>query len=81
MSATEAVKRIGAELVDALNGGILAFGRLSAELTERVSSQLSAQQLAAWQSPSWYGPNQCLGEAVVHFALYAIALAILLRPS
>lgn len=74
ISATEVVERTRVALLDALDGRELAFSDLSATLTERVGRQLSAQQLAGWLSPSMYGPNHCLGEAIVHFALYVIAL-------
>lgn len=74
ISATEVVELTSVALLDALNGRVLTFRQLSTELTERVSHQLSSQQLASWQLPSWYAPNQSLGEALVHFALYPIAL-------
>ncbi len=74
VSASEIVELTGAELLDALDGRILTFRELSGELTGRVSHHLFPDQLVSWQSPSWYGPNHCLGEAIVHFALYAVAL-------
>jgi hypothetical protein len=74
ISATEIVERTAIELLEVLDGRILTFRQLSAELTERVARRLSPEQLAHWRSPSWYGPNQCLGEAIVHFTLYAISL-------
>lgn len=74
VSATEAVERIAAALLDALDGRVLTFRQLSTELAERMSNQLSPQQLDSWRSPSWYASNQSLGEAIVHFALYPVAL-------
>ncbi len=75
MSATEAVERTAAALCEVLDGRVLANKqRLDAELAERVAVRLPPQQLAAWQSPSWYGPNQRLGEAVVSFSLRPVSL-------
>ncbi len=74
LSATTVVEYTAAELLVALDGRVLTFRQLSTELTERVARRLVPRQLAGWQSPSWYGPNQCLGEAIVHFALSVVAL-------
>jgi hypothetical protein len=74
LSATELVERASAALLDVLDGRTLPFRQLSSALTEQLSRQLTAQQLAAWRSSSWYAPGQSLGEALVHFALYPVAL-------
>ena len=60
IGATEIVERTATELLEVLDGRILTFRQLSAELTERVARRLSREQLVYWRSPSWYGPNQCL---------------------
>ena len=39
-----------------------------------MGAQLAAGQAAAWQSPGGYAPDQTLGEALIHFALYLVAL-------
>src|SRR4051794_20772878 len=75
MSATEVIQRTATALHKALDGRVLASKRqLDVELANRVSQQLTSQQLAAWQSPSLYGPDQLLGEALVSFALRPLAL-------
>jgi hypothetical protein len=74
ISAVEAVEWVAAELLDILDGRALPFRQLSSEVTGRLERRLSAEQLAAWRLPSWYGPDQSLGEAIVHFALCPIAL-------
>lgn len=74
MSAAEAVKRTSGALFEALDGRAMPKKELALELADRVSRQLSSRQLSAWKSPSWYAPCQLLGEAVVRFCLYIIAL-------
>jgi hypothetical protein len=74
MTGVAVAERVALETLAVLDGRTLPFRQLSSELTGRVAFGLSPHQLEAWQSPSWYGPNQCLGEAIVHFALYVVAL-------
>jgi hypothetical protein len=68
------VEWTAAELMEVLDGRVLPFRQLSTELTERLEIRLSPEQLQGWRLPSWYGPGQALGEAIVHFALYVVAL-------
>lgn len=74
LGATEVLDLVGAELMDALDGRVLTFRELSSELTERVSRRLSPEQSRSWRLPSWYATDQSLGAAIVHFALYGVAL-------
>lgn len=74
ISGTEVVERTGVALLQALDGRMVTFRQLSGELAELVARALSSQQLAAWRSPGGYAPDQSLGEALVHFALYVVAL-------
>ena len=57
-----------------LDRRVLTFRRLSTELTEQLSGELSPQQRESWGSPGGYANGQSLGEALVHFALYPVAL-------
>jgi hypothetical protein len=75
MTATEVVERTAVALHDVLDHRVLANKqRLDNELACQVALQLTAGQLAAWQTPSPYGPNQSLGEALVSFALRPLSL-------
>ncbi|MHB0874905.1 MAG: winged helix DNA-binding domain-containing protein [Anaerolineae bacterium] len=74
ISGTDLAAATAAAVADALDGRVLPFRQLSSELTERLARHLPPEQLEAWRSPSWYGPNQSLGEALVHFALYVVSL-------
>ena len=74
VDGTEVVEWVSEDLLDVLDARVVPFRQLSAELTDRVTRRLSPSQLEGWKSASWYGPNNCLGEAVVHFALYVVAL-------
>ena len=78
ISATEAVERTAAALPKVLDGHALTKDQLGIEIAKRVAQQLTSQQLAGWQSPSWYAPDQRLGEAIVRFALSIVALQGLL---
>jgi hypothetical protein len=74
ISGTDLARLTADAVRDVLDGRVLPFRQLSSELTERLAQRLAPGQLAAWRSPSPYGPNQCLGEALVHFALYVVSL-------
>jgi hypothetical protein len=74
MSAAEAVRRTSRALFEVLDGRAMPKRELAPELADRVSGQLSSRQLAEWKSPSWYAPDLLLGEAVVRFCLYIVAL-------
>lgn len=75
MSATEAVRLTAMAVRDALDDRIMVNKQLlDTELARRVSLQLTPEQLEHWQSPSWYGPVQRLGEAIVSFALRPVSL-------
>ncbi|MHB0858629.1 MAG: winged helix DNA-binding domain-containing protein [Anaerolineae bacterium] len=74
MSSTEVAARTAVALHVVLDGRALPFRQLSTELAQYVARDLTPTQLAAWQSPSMYAPDQILGEAVVHFCLRLAAL-------
>ncbi len=74
ISAVEAVKLTREALFELLDGRAPVKRELAPELADKTSERLSPERLAAWNSPSWYAPNQLLGEAVVRFCLYVIAL-------
>lgn len=74
ITAAELVARTSAALCEVLDGRALALEPLGVEVAQRLVSRLTPQQARAWQSPSWYAPGQTLGEALVHFALYVVAL-------
>lgn len=75
MSAAEVVERVGAAMRGALDGCmIVSKKQLDVQIAQRVEPGLTPQQLAAWRSPSLYGPDQQLGEALVSFALRPLSL-------
>lgn len=74
ISAIEATKLTSEALFELLDGRAPVKRELAVELADKASERLSPGQLAAWRSPSWYAPGQQLGEAVVRFCLYVIAL-------
>jgi hypothetical protein len=78
ISATEVIERTAAALPDVLDGHDLTKDQLGIEIAKRVAQHLPSQQLAGWQSPSWYAPDQRLGETIVRFALSIVALQGLL---
>lgn len=74
MSAAVAVRRTSEALFEVLDGRAMPKSELAPVLADKVSLRLSSEQLAAWRSPSCYAPGLPLGEAVVRFCLYVIAL-------
>jgi hypothetical protein len=74
ISATEVVELITAALCSELDGCVLTKKQLGLALAARVARQLTAAQQVSWQSPSWYVPDQSLGESIVQFALPVVAL-------
>jgi hypothetical protein len=57
-----------------LNGRALPKKELAIELADRVAEKLPSEKLAVWRSSSWYAPDLRLGEAIVRFCLYVVAL-------
>ncbi len=74
MSATALVDLAAPALMAVLHGRTLGFAALTTELSEHVAAGLTSGQWAAWRSPGPYAPGQSLGEALIHFALYPLAL-------
>lgn len=74
ISAAEAIRLTSRALFEALDGRSLPKRELAPELADRVSRQLAPEQQAVWISPSRYAPGLELGEAIVRFCLYIIAL-------
>lgn len=74
MSAVEAVGLTSGALREVLDGRALPKRELAVELAERVFKNLSLEQPEAWNSPGGYAPDQPLGEAIVRFCLYVVAL-------
>lgn len=70
----EAVRRTSDALLEVLDGRALPKRELAVELADHVAKDLSPKQLEAWRSPGWYAPGQPLGEAIVRFCLYVVAL-------
>lgn len=78
ISATEVVERTAEALPQVLDGRELTKDELGVELAKQVAQYLTSQQLANWHLPSWYAPDQRLGESIVRFAVSIIALQGLL---
>lgn len=74
MSAVDAIRFTADALLIALDGRALTKHELAPELAEKISPELSSRQRSAWESPSRIAPALTLGEAIVRFCLYIIAL-------
>jgi hypothetical protein len=74
ISAIDAIRLTSEALYELLDGRAPVKRELAPELADKTSERLSPEQLAAWKSPSWYAEGQQLGEAIVRFCLYVIAL-------
>jgi hypothetical protein len=74
MSAREAVRLTSDAVLEALDGRAMPKSALAPVLAERVYGQLTPGQKAVWKSPSSYAPGLELGEAIVRFCLYVVAL-------
>lgn len=74
MRLIEVVELTGAEVGDVLSGRQLAIKELGAELAERIARKLPKKQRGVWEEESPYGPDQQLGEGVVHFCLRILTL-------
>lgn len=74
LSATEVVSLVRDEIDDVLGNTELTKDELSLAVAERISSRLKRQQREAWRQPSWFAPDQRLGESVVRFALPLVGL-------
>jgi hypothetical protein len=74
ISATDLVKRTENTLTNILNGRSLAKKQVGVEVAELIATELTPQQQSVWQSQSGYASDQSLGESMVRFALYAVAL-------
>ena len=74
ISLTEAVELTGAEIHDVLSGRQLAINELGADLAKRIARKLPKKQRDIWEEDGPYGPDQPLGEGVVHFCIRILTL-------
>ena len=74
ISLTEAVELTGAEIHDVLSGRQLAINELGADVAKRIARKLPKKQRDIWEDDGPYGPDQPLGEAVVHFCIRILTL-------
>ena len=74
ISLTEAVEMTGAEIHDVLSGRQLAINELGADLAKRIARKLPKKQRDIWEEDGPYGPDQPLGEGVVHFCIRILTL-------
>ncbi len=74
ISAADAVKLTGGALYELLDERAPVKRELAPELADKVSERLPPEQLPAWNSTSLISPDMLLGEEVVRFCLYVVAL-------
>jgi hypothetical protein len=74
MGAAEVIGLTAEALPGVLGGREMTKDDLGVELAEEVARRLDPKRLESWRSPSWYAPNQTLGESMVRFALCVVAL-------
>ena len=75
LSLNQVVDLTASAVEQVLDGRVLANKRqLDRELAAWVRERLTSKPQNAWDSPSPYGPDQTLGEALVSFALRPVAL-------
>lgn len=75
MTMDEVLKRTSSALAEVMDNRVISNKQeLDRVVAKEIAARLDIDRLAAWESASWYGSNQHLGEAVVSFALRILSL-------